>query len=185
MSIFEKLKNLNKKWYLLLVTVLVIGAGSGAAAKYYYRQQFEIARQANIGLQTVRVVDMDLLYLENTSTTKLSPGQAKAILPLIEKLPTANASSSPTATDLTKQIYENLSPVQYQALTEHGKLSTGNDYVERRDDKKGHGVEDNHDFRNVKANDKGIGDSKAEALNNIVGKMLKERSAETPASQSK
>jgi len=185
MDIFKKLKNLNKKWYLLLVAVLVIGAGSGMAAKFYYRQQFEKARQANIGLQIVRLVDMDLLYLEDTSTTKLSPDQAKAILPLIEKLSTANSSSSPSVTDLTKQIYENLFPVQYQALMNHGKLGTGNDYKEREDDKRGHRREDNHEFEKVKFNDKGIGDPKADALNNIVGKMLNERSAETPASQNK
>lgn len=167
---FEKLKNLNKKWYLLLVLILFLGTCAGAA-KFYFRQQ------ANV-VQTARSVEQDLLYLDNTSTLKLSPDQAKAMLPLIEKMSTSNTTSSPSISDLAKQVYEILSPVQYQALTAYGKLGTGKVESEREYGKKGNRRGDSRELEKAIFNSKGIGDPKADALNDIVIKMLKERSVE-------
>ena len=172
---FEKLKNLKKKWYLLLVLILLLGAGGGLAAKYYFRQQ---NIQANIGVQLTRSVEQDLLYLDNNSTLKLSPDQAKAILPLIEKMSTSNANSSPSISDLTKQVYEILSPVQYQALIDYGEPGTGKVESEREYGKKGNRRGDGREFEKVEFNSKGIGDPKADALKDIVIKMLKEGSVE-------
>ncbi|TGE34983.1 hypothetical protein E4K67_27770 [Desulfosporosinus fructosivorans] len=165
---FKKLKNLNKMWYLLLVLILLLGAGGGLAAKYYLRQ-------ANIGVQTARSVEQDLLYLDSTSTFKMSPDQAKTILPLIEKMSTSDTNSSPSINDLAKQVYEILTPVQYQTLTDHGKLGTGK---AESDGKKGNRRGDSRGFEKVGFNIIGIGDPKADALYDIVIKMLKERSVE-------
>lgn len=174
----EKLKNLNKKWYLLLVLIVLLGGGGGLAAKLYFRQQHQMNMQANAAVQMARSVEQDLLYLDSTSTLKLSQDQAKATLPLIEKMPAANITSSPSIGDLTKQVYEILTPVQYQALIENDKSITGNVEKERQVGKKGNRVEDSRELRKTEHNDKGFADPKADALQDIVIKMLKERSTE-------
>ncbi|EGW36886.1 hypothetical protein [Desulfosporosinus sp. OT] len=175
---FEKLKNHNKKWYLLLVLIILLGACGGLAARFYLRQQFQQNMQVNIGAQMARSVEQDLLYLDNTSTLKLSPDQAKAILPLIEKVSTSNTNSSPSINDLAKQIYEILNPVQYQALIDSSKSVAGNVEEKRQDGKKGNRRENSREFEKSEHITKGITDPKVDALKDIVIKMLKERSTE-------
>ncbi len=173
MKLFERLKNVNKKWYLLLVIVLVIGAGGSIAAKIYFKQHNKRTREDNIVVRRVRLVEMDMLYIENSTTLKLTPDQAKQILPLIEKMSTSNSTSQ---TNLSRQIYEDLSPLQYQALMEHEKSVESKGIEVRGDDKDRHRHEDQYEFKKIKG--KGYGDPKEDALNSVVIKMLKERSAE-------
>jgi hypothetical protein len=175
---FGKLKNLNKKWYLLLVLIILLGLCGGLAAKIYLRQQLQKNIQANGGVQMVRSVEQDLLYLDSTSTLKLSPDQAKTILPLVEKMSASNTTSSPSINDLAKQAYEVLTPVQYQALIDYGKSVTGNVEKERQDGKKENRRGDSREFEKTEHNTKGIADPKTDALKDIVIKMLKERSTE-------
>lgn len=176
----EKLKKLNKKWYLLLVLAILVGGGGGFAVKYYFRQQFQKNMQANAGVHMTMSVEQDLLYLDNTSSLKLSSDQAKAILPLVEKMSSSDTNSSVSINDLAKQVYESLNPIQYQALTQienPGKRNIEKD-GEERDHNKDNRREDNHQFEDNEHYIKDIGDPKADALQNIVVKMLKERSAE-------
>lgn len=153
-----------------------LGSCGGLAAKFYFRQQFEKNTQANVGAQMARSVEQDLLYLDTASTLKLSPDQAKAILPLIEKMSTSSTNSSPSINDLAKQVYENITPVQYQALIDYGKPVTGNVEMEGQDDKKGNRRGDSREFKETEHNSKGTADPKADALKDIVIKMLKDRS---------
>ncbi|AET68447.1 hypothetical protein Desor_2918 [Desulfosporosinus orientis DSM 765] len=178
---FEKLKKLNRKWYLLLVLVILLGGGGSFAAKYYLRQQFQKNMQANAGVHMTMSVEQDLLYLDNTSSLKLSPDQAKAILPLVEKMSNSDTNSSVSINDLAKQVYESLTPVQYQALTHYGNPVIGNVERERedKDTKKDNRREDNQRFEKAEHYTKDIADPKADALQNIVINMLKERSSET------
>lgn len=172
---FEKLKNLNKKWYLLLVLIIFFGAGCGLYVKFYHIQQFQKNMQASTGEQIARTVEQDLLYLDTTSTLKLSPDQAKAILPLIEEMSTSFTNSLPTINDGAKKVYEILTPAQYQALINYEPV-TGNVEKDRQEGKKNNRLWDNRKFDNTEHNAMGIADPKADALKDIVIKMLKERS---------
>ncbi|ODA38795.1 hypothetical protein [Desulfosporosinus sp. BG] len=179
----EKLKSLNKKWYLLLALIILLGGGGGIAAKFYSRQQQQMNMQANVAAQMARSVEQDLVVLDNSSTLKLSPEQAKAILPLIEKMPAATTTSSPSINDLVKQVYEILTPVQYQTLTDYGKSVTKNIDKERQDGEEGNQRGERREFQKAEHNTKGIADPKTDAIQDIVIKMLKERSVETIKNQ--
>ncbi|MCL4440520.1 hypothetical protein [Desulforamulus aeronauticus] len=178
MQLFEKLKKINKKWYLTLAAILVIGATGSAGAEYYFDQQAAAAKTERVSLQASREAVEDLLYLEKQETLKLSPDQAKTLLPLVEKISTTSDATS--RTDLAKQIYQTLTPDQYQAVSEQNKQDH-RDVRVKKDGKDRHDDEREHEFKG-EADLKGTQSPKADALNQVVIQMLKTRGSETQSS---
>jgi hypothetical protein len=110
MKIFEKLKTVKKKWLVLTsVLVLIVAIGGVCGTVMHMRYGFNYMHNDKGNLQTY----YNLLYLENTDTLKLTKDQAKALLPLAEKLSTADKT---TQADILKNIYNQLSPEQYSVL---------------------------------------------------------------------
>lgn len=176
MRILENLKKVKKRWYILILFVLVVG-GAGGAWEVYERSS-----------QPVRVSEQiftDLVYLESVPGFKLTPEQAKGILPLVNQL--ASAQDSKSQNDLERQIYASLNPSQYSQLIR--KENEGNTLDSNRGDK---GENDRGDLedhkRDYKRSDRedfgreGLTDPKKEALKDIVIKMLQDRSGEKAAS---
>ena len=114
MSILKKLKTVKKRWYLLLIIVVVIG---GSAVVHFNHARYETLVSTKMGPQVIRQVNLDLVLLEKVDTTKVTPAQAKEILPLMEKL--SLATDLTVQSDLAKQVYGMLTPAQYSVLMEH------------------------------------------------------------------
>lgn len=175
MNLWEKLKKIKKKWYLLLLALLIIGAAGGAAAHVRYEPLHEQQKAAQASAQAYREVYTDLLYLENFATLKVTPDQAKEILPLIDQLTAADSS---TQAELAKQVYSVLTPLQYQALLSHqGSLnheSTKNGRDDR-DKSERHGFDQDSNGRE-NFDGKDIQSPREQALEGVVSKMLKDRS---------
>lgn len=175
---FLKIK---KRWYLLIIVVLIVG-GSAAVRINYARQNSALA-SAKVGSQVYRQVDLDLIQLENFVTAKVTPVQAKEILPIVEKLSTTTDLN--TQSDLAKQIYGMLTPAQYAVLMDRQNVSSMNQpnkgNVSGRDDR---GMKEgrdgkSHDFQvGGGFYGKGYQDPKEQALGSVVIKMLNDRSAE-------
>jgi len=135
--------------------------------------------------QVNRQVDLDLVFLEKVSSTKVTPDQAKEILPLMEKL---SATTDLTVqSDLAKQVYGMLTPAQYLILMDRQTLtiSTNNQVNQgnpkSRDNKSGKEIRGGkgHDFpEGGSFSGKGSQDPKEQALSSVVIKMLNDRSVE-------
>ena len=82
--------------------------------RFNHAQQARTLASAKMGSQVNRQVDLDLVLLEKTDSTKITPVQAKQILPLMDKLSTV--TNLTTQSDLAKQVYGILNPVQYSVL---------------------------------------------------------------------
>jgi|GEM_PF-1530112 len=185
MSIFGKIKTVKKRWYLLLIIVVIIGGS--AAIRFNHEQQSRTLASAKMGSQIYRQVDLDLIQLENFVTAKVTPTQAKEMLPLVERLSVATDIN--TQSDLAKQIYGMLSPAQYAILmdsqaknvssinqgnpSDQGNRSRGN-----KDGKEVRGAKGQNSHEGDSFNGKGSPDPKEQALSSVVIKMLNERSAE-------
>ena len=184
MSILKKMKTVKKRWYLLLIIIVLVIGGS-AAVRFNQVQQFRTLATAKMGSQINRQVDLDLVLLEKVNATKITPVQAKEILPVMEKLSTATDTA--TQSDLAKQVYGMLTPAQYSILMESQGINvrSSNQANQRnhssRDNKGGKGVRgaEGHDLQDGDSfYGKGSQDPKEQALSNVVIKMLNDRSVE-------
>ena len=183
MSLFKKIKAIRKRWYLLLIIVVIIGGS--AAVRFNHSQQNRTLATAKMGSQVNRQVDTDLVLLETFASAKVTPVQAKVILPLMEKLSTA---TDPTVqSDLAKQVYGMLTPAQYSILMDSQNKNAGSTNQpnqgdpNRRDNKVGKEIRGNkeHDFGEGDSSEgKNFQDPKEQALSSVVLKMLNDRSTE-------
>lgn len=105
----------NKKWVYGLVIGLVVLVALGAGCSYKARSTWA-ANQARLYTGVNNPVWADL-FLLNSSNLKLNTEQAKAILPLVEQIKTAD---SITSQELARQVYAQLNSQQYQALLAQG-----------------------------------------------------------------
>ncbi len=173
---------IKKRWYVLLVLLIVAGAGAGIANKYYFRPYYMAIKTSMIGQQACRQVSLDLIYLEKAPNAKITPDQAKEILPLVEEM---SGSTDPALqVDLAKQIYGMLTPVQYATLVDSnrgisGSLSNGRDLQGKQ--VKGRQEKTEGDFRDFKVSNRKDNNPLQQALGSVVTKMLTERSQEKPA----
>ncbi|OLN33267.1 hypothetical protein [Desulfosporosinus metallidurans] len=184
MGFIKRLKNVKKRWYLLLIVVLIIGGS--AAVRINHAHQNRALASAKMGSQIYRQVDLDLIHLENFVTAKVTPVQAKEMLPLVERL--SAATDLNTQSDLAKQIYGMLTPAQYAILMDDKNVSSLNQVG--KENQRGRDERGLKDGREGKENNyqegygfnsfygQGIQDPKEQALGNVVIKMLNDRSAE-------
>ena len=171
------LLKMKKRWYLLIIVLLVIGGS--AAVRINHAQQNRALASAKIATQVYRQVDLDLIRLENVATTKVTPVQAKEMLPLVQKLSTTTDPN--TQTDLAKQVYGMLTPAQYAVLTDSSTNQPNKGTQNGRDTRgmkqergaKGHDIREGGGFYG-----KSYQDPKEQALGSLVIKMLNDRSAE-------
>lgn len=66
------------------------------------------------------------MYLENFQSMKITQEEAKAILPLVDRL--ASSTDQNLQRDLAKEIYGQLTPQQYATLLDQGKGSGENGF---------------------------------------------------------
>lgn len=169
MSLKQKLGGIKKRWYFLIALILLVAIGGGFSYRWMMHDRTsQVSRQSQ---QAYQLVCSDLLYLENFQTMKITQDEAKTILPLMDQLA---ASTDPNIqSGLTKEIYGQLNPQQYESLLQQQKSNNesrvkGKDY-ERGLDKK---EEDFNGDRKLK-NGSSI---REQALGNVVQKMLTDRS---------
>lgn len=168
MKVLEKLKTIKRKWIYIGLALLIVVVGLGGTAAVLHERFDEHNRgEKDInGYQTY----YDLLYLENTDNMKLSSEQAKAILPLAEKLASADKTTQP---DLEKSIYAQLTPQQYYSLL-NGNDNTG---MERGNTKYKNGRK-GEEFKGERGRgeDGKHPNGKNDSLKDVVIKMLKDKS---------
>ncbi len=191
MKLWDKFKNINKKWYLLLIAVLILGIAGGIIVKKSIKYRYARLRSREAPLQAFQQVCMDLIYLEKFQTLKVTPEQAKEILPLVDQLSAAGSSSKPT---LAKQIYGTLTPQQYEILLERQDILAGGRERERYHKRGFHGERDFDDWffhggresgeqRRFLRDRNHYWDAKQQALGDVVIRMLRIRSAEKSAAK--
>ena len=181
MSILRKLKGVKKRWYLLLIVVLIIGGS--AAVRFDHAYQNKTLASGEMGSQIYRQVDLDLIHLENFVTAKITPVQAKAMLPLVERL--SSTTDPNTQLDLAKQVYGMLTPVQYAILMD-GKNVSSIDQPNKgkQNDRDNRDMNEGQDSKGQDSREgggfywKGHQDPKEQALGSVVIKMLNDRSIE-------
>lgn len=184
MSIFKKMKTVKKRWYLLLIIIVLI-IGSSAVIRFNYAQQFRTLATAKMGSQVNRQLDLDLVLLEKVSSTKITPVQAKEILPVMEKLSTATDLT--TQSDLAKQVYGMLTPAQYSILMDSQNQNVRSSNQANQENPSHRNNQGRKEVRGAKGHDfleggsfygKGSQDPKEQALSSVVIKMLNDRSVE-------
>ena len=122
MSLWTRVKGIKKRWYVLLIVILLIVGATGA--RFYEREYFR-NQVVSSGVNLVnRQVDLDLIYLENYPTQKITQDQAKQILPLVDRLKVT--TDSKVQQDLAQQIYGQLTPAQYSLIMDQGRGNTLN-----------------------------------------------------------
>lgn len=183
MSILKKMKTVKKRWYLLLIIVVIIGGSAGV--RFKHEQRSRTLASANMGSQVNRQVDLDLILLEKSDSAKVTPVQAKGILPLMEKLSTG---TDPTIqSDLAKQVYGMLTPAQYSILMDSQNQNVSSTNQANQDNNSSQDNQGRKEVRGAKGHDfreggsfygKGSQDPKEQALSSVVIKMLNDRSAE-------
>lgn len=175
MGLIKGLKSVKKRWYLLLIVVLIIGGSAAVRINHAYENR--ALASAKMGSQIYRQVDLDLIHLENFTTAKVTPVQAKEMLPLVERL--SATTDLNTQSDLAKQIYGMLTPEQYAILMD-SKNASSLDQVghENQRDHEGKG----NDFKEEGGFNSSYGkisqNPKEQALGSVVIRMLNDRSAE-------
>ena len=175
MGLIKGLKSVKKRWYLLLIVVLIIGGS--AAVRINHAYQNRALASAKMGSQIYRQVDLDLIRLENFVTAKVTPLQAKEMLPLVERL--SATTDLNTQSDLAKQIYGMLTPAQYAILMDSKNASALNRVGrenQRGHEGKGHDFREGGSFNGLRGNNSQ--DPKEQALGSVVIKMLNDRSVE-------
>lgn len=168
MSVLAKLKTIKRKWIILAAVLFVVILAIGASAVILH-ERFDGKDGDQEGMNSYHTY-YDLLYLENTNDLKLTADQAKALVPLVEKL--SSAADKTAVSDLEKNIYLQLTPQQYYAL-----LNGANTDIDRKGEElygrhKG-GVEDR--FKRGEGEDKERGMSVT--IKDVVVKMLKDISS--------
>jgi hypothetical protein len=124
MNIVGKLKTIKRKWIYLAVVVIVVALAGGIAAKVCH-ERFEDRNGENKGMNSYQTY-YDLLYLENTNDSKISPEQAKVLVPLVEKLSTTTDETA--LSNLEKDIYKQLTPGQYYNLLNSNNSLNGKNH---------------------------------------------------------
>ncbi|MDP4094331.1 MAG: hypothetical protein Q8920_13325 [Bacillota bacterium] len=164
MSIFTKLKNVKKKWIIITAIILVVLIAGGITASVLH-ENFEHRDGGHKNSNEYQVYS-NLLYLENTDALKLTSEQAKALLPLVQKLPNTNSTTQP---GVLKSIYEQLTPQQYYTL-----FTGTNNYV----GEKGHGKMGRGGFGGMRgfAPERNKTSVMSDTLKDVVIKMLKDKS---------
>ena len=173
MKICEKLKCLNRKWIWVISIVIVLSAG-GCIVGGILHERFE-DKYGNKSLESVYSTCYNLLTLENSAKLKLSPEQSKAILPFLEKLPTADKT---TQVDLVKSIYKQLTTEQYMSLiTDDKKQNSSNAFNNKKErgGKRDKGRE--HFDGNRFEGRQNSSATMKQTIFDVVDKMLKEKAA--------
>lgn len=174
MTILEKLKTINKKWRYLLMGAIVFGlliVFSGALLHWKFDKDY-----VQFNPVKTSAVYRDLILLENTVNLKISPEQAKAILPLVEKMTNADDN---VKTDLSNQVYSQLNPQQIQLL-----LNRGDSIRQERKSGSPRGEDEfsKREFENIKSRENN--DILVQSLPEVTIRMLKEKIAEIPQNTS-
>lgn len=178
MSVKEKLKGIKKRWYWLTVLILIIAIVG--VAKFSVETHFKTQIATKSVQQTYQVVGNDLLYLENFQSMKINQEEAKALLPLFERL--ASSTDQNLQRDLAKEIYGQLTPQQYATLLDQGKGSGENEFrggnLDGEMRNRGERGKENgeKDFRGDRKSNKNGNTIREEALSNVVEKLLTDRS---------
>lgn len=187
MSFIQKLKNINRKWIYITAAILVVLIVGCFAIRGFHRG-FEM-RQQKYQIENYTPLYQDILSLENSASLKITPDQAKSLLPIVEKL---NTTDKTVKAALSKQAYALLTPQQYQALSNGGRnlgpMEPGNGFQKSPNSSKerekgmggdrGKGRMDNQRFGHGFSN--GYNNAREQALPDVVMKLLKTRSQETP-----
>lgn len=173
MSLWTRVQGIKKRWYVLLVALLLVAGISGA--HFYVRQHFQKVASNGVNLVN-RQVDLDLIYLENYPTQKITTDQAKQILPILDRL--NGTTDSKVQQDLAQQIYGQLTPAQYSLIMDQGKGNSING--KDRAGFRGRGREDGQEHEGLRGEEKSIGrgqtNPREQALSNVTLKMLQDRS---------
>ncbi|MGE5415850.1 MAG: hypothetical protein ACM3UZ_03660 [Acidobacteriota bacterium] len=187
---------MNKKWIYGIGAALVVVVAIALIAGACFHHRFD-GRFSDRNASLASPVLSDLMYVGTSPDLKLTPEQAKAILPLVEKLNKLSATKVTDETkeeanqkaiaDLNKQIYAQLTVQQYQALNSKDKIAANGNMPPQflgkvKMDKRGHGEE-----REFRGKDEfsgcgnmcgyGQGSARTQAMPDIVIKMLKDISA--------
>lgn len=171
MNILNKLKTINKKWIYLLVSLIIIAIIAAVIGGIYCDNLEKNYKESHYWLSSP--VYADLLYLENTDTLKVTPEQAKTILPLLEQIPAAEPA---LRMEIAKKIYLELTPQQYQTLLSNsGKLMYLSD--NHSDKEKYDGENSYREDHFGKGNEK-YDSIREQVLPDIVIKLLKTRSVQ-------
>jgi hypothetical protein len=165
MKIFERLKQVKKKWICLAAVLLVILVVGGVTTKVLHeRFDGKENKHKDVGVYQTYY---DLLYLENTKDTKISAAQAKVLLPEVEKLSKANSKSQAA---LVKDIYKQLSAKQYYTL-----LSNENKNYSHKDNE-GEGRERENERKSFRhGNDGNKSNIFGNTIKDVVINMLKSK----------
>jgi hypothetical protein len=177
-SVKEKFKGIKKRWYFLMVLILLIALAG--VAKYGVEKHFKTQIATERVQQTYQLVGNDLLYLENFQSMKITQEEAKALLPLVERL--ASSTDQNLQRDLAKEIYGQLTPQQYATLLDQGKGSGENQFngknvngeIRKGGERPKETME--KDFLGDRKSNKNGNTIREEALSNVVEKMLTDRS---------
>ncbi|NTW04896.1 MAG: hypothetical protein HGA27_02085 [Peptococcaceae bacterium] len=170
MNFLEKLKAINKKWLYLLIGAIVAGLLimiTGAILHWKFEKEF-------VQLNPVKTssVYRDLILLENTGNLRISSEQAKAILPLVEKM--SNAEDE-VKTDLSNQVYSQLNPQQIQLL-----LNKGDNFRQDRKEVSPRGEDEFSKREFEKPRLRENNDILVQSLPEVTIKMLKEKLVAVP-----
>jgi hypothetical protein len=166
MRLFGKLKTIKRKWIYLIIAIVIIALAGGIAAKIVCERHE--GKNDEKGINSYQTY-YDLLYLENTDNLKILPAQAKVLLPLVQKLATADEA---TQQDLVNNIYKQLSPQQYYSILNEGnKTDIGNGNERFGNNKREFGGKFGRGDRNEKSN------NQSDPLKDIVLNMLKDKSS--------
>ena len=168
MSVLGKLKTIKRKWIYLAVALIVVVLAGGISAKVLH-ERFEDKNGEDKGINSYQTY-YDLLYLENTNDLKISLEQAKALVPLVEKLSTTTDKTA--ISDVEKNIYKQLTPQQYYALLNGVNNDSNGKDQEMYGRHKG-GFEGRFKRGEGKDEERGMSDT----IKDVVLKMLKDKSS--------
>ena len=188
MSRLDMLKRINKKWLILLAVVLIVGIIGSIVANIWVQRKHSGTKTDKVVVQVSREVMLDFLYLEQFDSLKLSPEQAREILPLADSLVTSDSSLQ---VEQAKQIYGMLTPLQYQALDNRQEVSNEapRDYKKNRklkgfDSRRGLQIAYGKQVSKLSLKKfQNFQNIREEALSNVIINMLKARGSEKPAAQ--
>ena len=137
MSIFSKVTPSKRKLtYVVLALVVVLALGGIIGVIMHHEHHNYKGEHHNYSKEDKKInqsyqVCYNLLYLENTDNMKLSSDEAKALIPLVQKLSTTSTKTNQT--DLIKNIYKQLNSQQYYALLNNGNNLSGENRNEGKD----------------------------------------------------
>lgn len=166
---------MNKKWIIGIIAAVAVAALAVTAGCYSCHRNWE-DRDGRTYHQSISVY-RDLMTLSQRPDNGLTQEQAKALLPLVQKLSAANDQTA--ARELTRKIYAELTVAQYQALSRmDARQNMG------MGPNAGPGMMNSKQFRSQRFERNTLNSDRDLALPDMVIKMLKEQSTARPAPQS-